>query len=279
MKNSIKLQILALFIACQAALNAGATIVSFGFSGKLEQTSNPFNVLPVDITYGTPFTGIFTYDTSTLVNGADFNLSPDSGNYYFNTNGGFLLSVTIAGHTFSSIKHGPVEPYAAIIIHNDYFGYDSFNFEDSFPNVVMDGGPRPGNPDASSLILALQDNSATALNSDALPLTPPSLAGFPDAHRFEVIARKGQNQVFDLSGQITEITATPQPTLISRSQPNKTVLLSWPLAAQGFGLQQSTNLTDGIGWQTDLTPVWNTATGHTVTVLGSGSKFFRLELP
>ena len=262
------------------ALDVRAAVVNFNFSGTISTYSNPSNALPANIIYGTPFTGVLTYDTTAVLSGGDVEPSPNSGDYYFNDKGGFILSVTIAGHTFASTKHGPADSYASIVIHNDYFGYDSFSVEDSFPNVGMDGGPLPGNPDSSGILITLQDASATALNTDALPLIPPMVASFPDTHRFEIIARKNGSQVFDLSGLIVEMTPASQPVLTIRPQPNKTIQLAWPLSVQGFTLQQNTNLSAGAGWQTNAVPILDTATEHTVTVSASGSNcFFRLISP
>lgn len=280
MKNSIKFQIFALLIACQTTINASATIVSYGFSGTITYINNPSNALPSGIAYGTPFTGIFTYDTAAVVSGVDFDPSTNSGNFYFGTNGGFAVSVNVGGHVFATKRSGPADAYASFIVHNNYFGYDSLEVDGDQPNFLMDGNPIPGNPDASSILLDFYDNSTTALNTDALPTNAPVLAAFPDAHRFEVVANKGPGQLFSFSGDITVIAASPQPVLNISPQAGAKIRLAWPLAAQGFGLQQNTNLVTGSGWQTNVTAVVDTTTEHTVTLPTSSSAcFFRLKSP
>jgi hypothetical protein len=280
MKTFIKLQALAVLIGCHIAIKASATLVSYGFSGTVTSLQNPSNALPAGIAYGTPFTGAFTYDTTANVLGIDFNNSTNAGDFYFGTNGGFSLFVTLAGHTFATTKHASnSDPYADFIVHNDLNGHDTLEVGDGNPNVVMDGSPIPGNPDVSGLTLSFYDYSATALDTDAMPTVPPLLSSFPDRHQFEIVAIKSQDLLFSFKGTITNIVSLMQPQLNLQLQPNKTVLLSWPLAAQGFILEQNTNLTAGIGWQTNAAAIIDTSTDHTVTLPTSDSMFFRLKAP
>jgi hypothetical protein len=257
--------------------NSQAAVVTFGFSGTVAYVTNPSNAAPAGVAYGTPFTGSLTYDTSAIVNGIDFDPDPSSGDYYFGTNGGLSFTVSIGGHTFASTKHLAGSPYAAIIIANDYYGMDSFQSEDSVPSVLMDGAAFPGNCDAGGIYMELEDTNAVAFSDDSLPLVPPPLPKFSAIHRLEIYGVRNHTTVFDIGGPITSITAVPQPILKIQQQSSSTVLLSWPVSFQGFGLQQNTNLTSGIGWQTNSTPVVDTATEHTVLVPSSGTAcFFRL---
>ena len=281
MKKFIKLCALAaLIIGGQIAINVSATVVSYQFNGTVTNLRNPSNALPAGIVYSAPFTGTFTYDTTANVSGIDFDNSTNAGDFYFSTNGPFSYSVTIAGHTFSNLKHtSAFDSYGSFIVHDNLSGVDSLEIEDGAPNVGMDGGPYPGSPDTGSLSLSFFDNSGAALSTDALPTLPPLLSSFPDKHVFEIVALKDQELLFDIKGTITNIISLMQPQLNIRLQPDNTVLLSWPLAAQGFNLEQNTNLTAGIGWQTNVTAVFDTATEHTVTLPAAGSMFFRLKTP
>jgi hypothetical protein len=272
--------LLATLASLTAATHVSAAIVTFNFSGTVTYMNNLSNAIPADIHYGSPMTGSLTYDTAATVYDMDFNSSPDQGDFYFNTTGIFSFSVKIGIHTFANVPHTTEFPYADFVILNDYFGEDALEAQDGSPYVFMDGGAFPGNADAGYIYLELVDNSALAFNSDALPLSAPTLAQVPDIHEIEVYGSKYGNFLFDITATITNLTGTSLPVLKIQPQLNKTVMLSWPLSAQGFGLEQNTNLIAGVGWKTNATPVVDTATEHTVTVPTSSSAcFFRLKSP
>jgi hypothetical protein len=270
---------LAGLLAIQLASNASGAIVSFSFSGTLNYVNDPSHVVPGGVAFDAPFTGILTYDTGANVDGIDYDSSPDSGDFYFGTNGGFSVEVTIAGHTFCNVKHTEIWPSASIIIHNDYYGVDSFQAQDSMPHLRLDDGPFPGTVDDGGIYLEFEDDTASAFGSDALPTAALDVANFANIHRLEIYGIKNHNTLFDIGGKITGITA-PQPTLQIRRQPSQNVTVSWPLAAQGFKLLQNTNLSTGAGWQTNLNPIIDTATEHTVTLpTTSGQCLLRLKSP
>ena len=64
------------------------------------------------------------------------------------------------------------------------------------------------------------------------------------------------------------------PTLTIQRKNASQVVVSWPLAATGWTLQRSTNLTT---WENEPTAVVATATAHTVTLNCTGAKSFRLR--
>ena len=67
------------------------------------------------------------------------------------------------------------------------------------------------------------------------------------------------------------------PTLNLRLMSPVQAIVSWPLNTQGFALLETTNLSSGV-WITNLGPVVDTATEHTVMVSAtSGRRFFRLQ--
>jgi hypothetical protein len=279
MKNFISFQALAILVWCQMAISASAAIVTYEFSGTVGYTSNPSNALPTGIVYGAPFTGIFTYNTDPKVSGPDMSASTNSGDFYFGTNGGFLMTVSVAGHTFSVTKHSAGDPTASFNVENDYFGEDSIQVGDSTPNVLMDGAQFPGNQVKCYASLAFYDYTATALDTDALPTNAPILAKFPNTHKLEINAY-GPGLLFDFSGTITNISVVPHPPLSIRRGAGNNVVLAWPLAAQGFTLEQNTNLTGGGSWTTNATFVVDSSTEHSVTVPSSSAAcFFRLISP
>jgi hypothetical protein len=69
------------------------------------------------------------------------------------------------------------------------------------------------------------------------------------------------------------------PRLAIRNGTGGQVVLAWPVADEGFILQQSPDLSPD-SWTTVSTPVVDTATEHTVTVPVTGPRmFFRLRGP
>jgi hypothetical protein len=150
--------------------------------------------------------------------------------------------------------------------------------EDQSPYVVMDGGLFFGDCDEGSISLDLVDDTATAFNSDALPVAPLELSRFPKRHTVNVYGLKNGSLAFRITTTITNIDGVLPPTLKIQAQPDRTVKLSWPLAAEGFKLLQTTNLSAGIGWTTNTTTVVDTASEHTVTLPASaGALFFQLK--
>jgi|GEM_PF-6311547 hypothetical protein len=259
-------------------LNATAAMVRFDFSGVVTHISDYSNAVPGSITYDTPMSGSLSYDPSTIRNGIDYNPSPNSGSYYFSSDGVFSISVKIGPHTFSNLTHTTEFPYASIIVHNDYLGDDRFTAEDGSPYVVMDGGAFLGDCDDSYISFDFVDNTGTAFDSDALPLAPIELSRFSNRHTVNVFGLKNENMVFNITATITNIDGVLPPKLKMHAQPDRTVKLSWPLAAEGFKLLQTTNLTTGIGWTTNTAAIVDTASEHTVTLPASdGAMFFRLK--
>jgi hypothetical protein len=266
-------------LLCAAAVEVRADIVSFGFSGVISTFYNPSNALPADISVGMPFNGVLTYDTSVVYLGGDLDPYPEVGDYYFNTNGGFWLQVSVAGHTFASVQPGPGDQFAVIAIHH-YIGEDAtFSADASAQTIRMDGAPLPGTYNSTGFSFDLFDNSGMGCTNDALPKVPPQLAAFPSAHRFELDASYGSPRTFDVIGTITNISASFAPTLAIRRDAGGNVVLAWPLAAHGFTPETTTNLV-GANWESVPAPVIDVSTEHTVTVPPAGpQRFYRLKAP
>jgi hypothetical protein len=266
-------------LLCAAAVEVRADIVSFGFSGVIDQLHNPSNALPADISVGMPFNGVLTYDTSALYLGGDLDPDPAVGDYYFHTNGGYWLQVNVAGHTFASVQPAPGNQFAVIAIHR-YPGIDATFSADASPQTIrMDGAPLPGTYNSAGFSFYLYDNSGTGCTNDALPLVPPQLAAFPTSHRFSVHAADGSTQTYNLTGTITNISTSFAPTLAIRRDAGGNVVLAWPLAAHGFTPETTTNLA-AVNWQSVPAPVIDVSTEHTVTAAPAGpQRFYRLQAP
>ncbi len=78
-----------------------------------------------------------------------------------------------------------------------------------------------------------------------------------------------------------QLQQTPgAPLLRIKPSGHGQVILSWPLSAAGFALEESTNTAQGCSWSATPQSVVDTATEHTVTALATGLvKFYRLKRP
>src|SRR5690349_3757769 len=151
------------FLAAALVLTLGgaarAQDVTISFKGTLTDVQ----LSPVQgISYGTPFTGYFTYNLAT----PNQAIEPTAGSYQ-HLDARYGITVTIAGKTFRS---SPASPLVYIQILNDYsfgdYGQDAFSIS-SQNNLGVDGHP------VWHIYWQLVDTNQTALSSVALPSTAP----------------------------------------------------------------------------------------------------------
>lgn len=178
-----------------AATAAAAAPVTFSYSGTITQVSvDPDGPVPGNPTFGTPFSGFYTFDAASV----DAIASPTSGSYTSPAGAPFGISIQINGVDL---------------------------FTNSFLNVgVVDGASSDfytvlgcESPSCSSLVLELrlQDLNHTVFASDALPLTAPPLAAFELA-RLILEGFEGDS-TFEIIGDVTSLTCvdgcgvTPEP--------------------------------------------------------------------
>ena len=134
-------------VLCLACFTTSATSapITFGFTGSV--TDDPFGLS----SFGAPISGNYTFDSAA----ADAIADPASASYT-STGAAFGFSATVDG-----------TPYA--VSGNLNIGILNA-FVDQYLVTAVDG--------ALSLALFLQDDTATAFSSDALPLVPPPIADF-----------------------------------------------------------------------------------------------------
>lgn len=142
-------------IALGSCFAAGAAPTTFGFTGSL--TDDPFGIS----TFGAPITGSFTFDSAAVD-----SIPGPAGGSYTSVGPGFGLSITLDGQLYELMG--------------------------SLNVGVQPGTPGPafytvtaGDPLSLLLELVLTDTSGTALGSDALLTSPPTLADF-DVRRIRV---------------------------------------------------------------------------------------------
>jgi len=186
---------------------AHADPITFRFSGNVTdvQANDGFGIAPGDAIQGT-----FNFDPTAA------DLLPDdpaTGIYQFTAP--FGMDVLIGGDDFKAS------------------GLLSIGILDSSVDIYsVSAVSDSGNLD---LQLFLEDSSGSALNSDHLPLTPPSLDGF-DFRDFHLIDELADGQV-QLDGSILSLTdpiaATPEPSEVGLALA-AAILLLVPLHRKGL---------------------------------------------
>jgi len=163
--------------------------LTFNFTGEVTSRFSPNGVLDSSVAIGTPISGSYTFDSTT----SDSNASLEEGRYLYSPPS--RLAVTVGNYTFNASSPN----YFYITVLNDFSGQDAYfitslSVQSSIPVLSMG--------------LGLNDISGTALSSDALLLTPPNLALFPDAQEF-YIDNSVSGQEYEIGGKITSFAAVP----------------------------------------------------------------------
>lgn len=193
----------AVLLAGLAVPAAHADVVSFTFEGSVRSVGDPNGKLPGDIVVGTPLSGTISYETSGLADTAPGD--PANGYYWFQgpTANGFSMSVNLGSHVLSKAP-SPALPDSV------YVSYGSSHEVAYTANYALfDGAQPPGSINDWYASIVLFDSSATALTSDALPLTTLSLASFSDPY-FIFLSNNGTDN-YAVYGDITTLTPVPEP--------------------------------------------------------------------
>jgi len=191
------------FAALFLGATANAQIVSFEFSGTIQQVTDPGGLLPADITAGVPYSGIVTYDTSRVT---DF-VPGDSGNGVYRFQGSsandYAMNATVGTHTISWNPTPTLPNYIqAYLLSNHLLDYGA-------RQPQLDGAQPPGSIVDWNANVSLWDTTSTALSSDALPTSAPVLGLF-DQPTFYLQAANGADNYY-FGGPITSITPVPEP--------------------------------------------------------------------
>jgi hypothetical protein len=186
----------------------------FNFTGTVTQTNfDPSDPFGGSIVFGTPITGTYVFDSAT----PDSDPSGSSGSYQ-HAGAPYGLSINIGGNVFST---------------NDFLAVNVLNGGgfDQYGVLACVGGSAACFSGDFSVSILMQDNTGTALASDALPGTAPSLAAFQSAtiafnrNYFDDAGTFFQIQI---DGTLDSLIAVPEPsTAVS-------VLLGIALAAVAF---------------------------------------------
>ena len=169
MKRGIILTVVVIICALSfSAPPARATSITIEITAEVDSVYDPSGYLEGNISAGDIITGTYTYESST----ADSSpLDPTQGNYWhYDPPAGISLSV--GGFDFQTDPAG-VE-FCVAITNNDLSGQD-FYLIYSQNNLPLSNGTL-----VESIWWQLNDNTGSALSSDALPTTVPILDQWQD---------------------------------------------------------------------------------------------------
>ena len=170
---------------------ARGAIVTIGITGDVTKIEGTAGVLEGRIDIGDIFSGSYTYDSSA----AGLN-----GSYQFNTMP-FGISLNMGDLLFAS---DPQNVDFLIEVSND--SIDSY-FVSSSNNLPVLSGVI-----VSAIHWQLEDDTGTAINSDALPLTAPFLSDWQSLNYLSITCRGFAG--VRIEGTITEAYIIPEPATI-----------------------------------------------------------------
>ena len=145
-------------------VECGGAIVEVQIWGWVTAVEDSSGLLDNPIAIDDPITGFYRYDTDTQ----DSVASPEVGRYEY-TSSPFGITLNINQSIFES---NPQDAGFTIEVH------DNFNQKDGYLITGSNNLPLSNGTEVSQILWQLEYNSLTALNSDALSVTAPSLGRF-----------------------------------------------------------------------------------------------------
>jgi len=170
--------------------------VNIEITGWVTHIYDDAGVLEGQINVDDIVTGWYRYDSST----PDTNPSIAIGDYKYNTPP-FGVSLNIGGLLFAS---DPQNLDFLIQVRNDY------NSEDIYLLSSTNNLPILNDVTVAPIRWLLEDDTCTALNSDALPLTAPTWAGWCSGNTLSITCRSG-SQAARIEGTMTDAQLVPEP--------------------------------------------------------------------
>lgn len=174
-------------VCCCGSPSASADYFTFYFEGKVSFIRDYLD-LDESVYVGAPFSGGYTFDPTGVTDYYPGN--PNVGSYYFGDAG--RMWTQIGNYQFVTLDLG-------ILIWNDLLSGDVYA-PISF-SVLPAGGVQ-----WNSMAVQLIDETAAALDSDALPTGVPDMADFPT---FAGFAMHLPGNTLGIGGRLTSLTPEP----------------------------------------------------------------------
>jgi len=191
MKTPTRIAVVILsLVGALADQRALASPLLLKFAGELELVYDEMGLDP-SIVVGAPFFGSFSYDPA-----VDLDTDPDPGEGRYYPSG--PMTGQVANFAFDTAMD-----FVIGVVNDSIQGYDVFaamTYEFFDPDLL------------ASYHLFLLDESGTALDSDALPVSIP-LEGFTERSFYFRVIYGDDNPavVFDAYGTVTSLTIVPEP--------------------------------------------------------------------
>lgn len=191
MRPNLIFLFLTLLIFTSSGVLAGP--VTWEFAGEITSVRDDGNILAGQVTVGSPFSGVFTFESTTSNR---FPTNPNSAIYrdvFSNLIGsvsGIPINGPVGANSISIVDASSTSP-------SDFFGISvPVDLSGSFINLQI----------------FLTDSSGTILSSDNLLLDPPSLERF-DINVF-MLRSTEEIPLLQLEGHLTSLTPEPSTLLL-----------------------------------------------------------------
>jgi len=174
--------------------------ISIAITGTVRLVDDQNNILSGAVRPGDTITGVYTYDSDT----PDSNSLAEVGDYWHAT-AAYGISLTVDGMSFRTDSNNVsflveiVNDYAPGIPPTDNYLLRSYNneFEVSAP-----GGPFGDSP-MNLISWQLDDPTAAALSSPALPTVPPVLSDWQSNFGLDISSMGGMGEMFLIRSDVT----------------------------------------------------------------------------
>jgi len=191
-RRIIGIVIVALYVLIPSGVQAD--LVTFGVTGYTTTFDADASV-GWAIPMGTPFYGSFTFDT-TIYDGR-----PDDP-----TVGQYLNTITSSSFWLGSdpvvdAEHNGIADSRITVTDDDIDGFDTYWVREW--SVAFKGYD-------VSVVISLQDYTASAFDNDTLPIVPPPLEAF--WFKYWQIGADSPGYEFAIGGTVTSLTLMPEPT-------------------------------------------------------------------
>ena len=176
---------------------ARAEIITIAITGVVDSVSDSGNYLGGNIHIGSAISGYYKYESTTLDTSPS---DPVQGNYWhYASPAGIWLSV--GGFNFQTNVDSV--SFRIFIRNNNPSGDDIYGI-DSRSNIPLSNGTS-----VEAMWWQLNNHTATALNSDVLPLKPPVLSQWQEND-----LRLESSRMFGIIAHVTSAEVVPEPVSI-----------------------------------------------------------------